>query len=263
MSTPTRRDARYTPADFHHAHFAIHPVTGGVASKGRMGLKWVLPGWCDTEDPARLSDQQMAEHGWCPVWECLDRDVHWRHLDLLDELNEVQHQRNEARARADQAERDTTSIRRHDPDVRRALEAVRTGNHLPYGWLGDLDTWQDHATVLTDAIRERDEARADQHHTLGPEDITDEMIERAWVALVESPGWGSGTLREDGPTVRRALTAALTAPPRPEGAEDLQALIDEWADGWGCASDPSEDGNHGPLADFLASRGVRVERSGR
>ena len=57
----------YTEDDFEHAHFAMHPVTGSVASKGRMDWKWVLPGWYDTGDVSRLSDQQMADAGWNPV----------------------------------------------------------------------------------------------------------------------------------------------------------------------------------------------------
>ena len=57
----------YTEDDFEHAHFAMHPVTGSVASKGRMDWKWVLPGWYDTGDVSRLSDQQMAVAGWAPV----------------------------------------------------------------------------------------------------------------------------------------------------------------------------------------------------
>lgn len=57
----------YTADDFKHAHFAMHSVTGSVASKGRMDWKWVLPGWYDTGDVSRLSDQQMADAGWAPV----------------------------------------------------------------------------------------------------------------------------------------------------------------------------------------------------
>lgn len=125
----------------------------------------------------------------------------------------------------------------------------------------EADKW------VAKVVKERDQAIADQHMTADQHlaaavahgvTVTDEMVERARLAYnaIEPYGaWREG--------IRAALTAALTKPQRPEGAEDVQALIDEWADGWGCASDPSEDGNHGPLADFLASRGVRVEGSGR
>ena len=68
--TPPRRSnimTTYTADDFEHAHFAMHPVTGSVAIKGRMDWKWVLPGWYDTGDVSRLSDQQMADAGWVPV----------------------------------------------------------------------------------------------------------------------------------------------------------------------------------------------------
>ena len=57
----------YTEDDFEHAHFAMHPVTGSVASKGRMDWKWVLPGWYNTGNVSRLSDQQMVDAGWVPV----------------------------------------------------------------------------------------------------------------------------------------------------------------------------------------------------
>lgn len=58
---------KYTAEDFKYADFAMHPLTGSVASKGRMDWKWVLPGWYDTGDVRRLSDQQMADAGWSIV----------------------------------------------------------------------------------------------------------------------------------------------------------------------------------------------------
>lgn len=59
-----------------------------------------------------------------------------------------------------------------------------------------------------------------------------------------------------GPFTLEQLRAALTEPPaRPEGAEDIEALLDDY----------HEDGltltgrlNVAPLADYLAGRGVRV-----
>ena len=57
----------YAADDFLHADFAMHPVTGSVACKGRMDWKWILPGWYDTGDARRLSDQRMADAGWAPV----------------------------------------------------------------------------------------------------------------------------------------------------------------------------------------------------
>ena len=107
------------------------------------------------------------------------------------------------------------------------------------------------------AERERDEARADlaeyvqaqalrtQPRPLAPDAITDEMVERARQRGSEIVGalW-------DASVVEAMLTAALTEPTRPEGAEELARLIADADVGeWDC----------GDLADALLATGrVRV-----
>ena len=76
-------------------------------------------------------------------------------------------------------------------------------------------------------LRDRADQLADTPRPLTPDAITDEMVERALTVNAD--------LRPK--TVRRMLTAALTEPPRPEGAErwedflidslDYQALTDQ------------------------------------
>lgn len=122
------------------------------------------------------------------------------------------------------------------------------------------------------AEQERDEARANAYNweataeewkkralaaesrPLMPE-VTDEMVERYWAAM-KNPGSNYDE------AVRSALAAALTEPTRPDGAEEIEAVLrDEWT-----FSD--EDGGEDAFADLaerLASRGVRVvtEEEGR
>jgi hypothetical protein len=108
--------------------------------------------------------------------------------------------------------------------------------------------------------------RAAEPHPVTPDDITDEMVQRAWAAIVESPGWRIGTLHEDGPTVRRALTAALTAalpepPDRPEGAEAFDPIVDAAIRGH---SDITSPDVVRAISDALAEEGARApEGSGR
>lgn len=92
--------------------------------------------------------------------------------------------------------------------------------------------------------------------------ITDEMVKRAWTALLTAPGWTVGTLHEDAPTIRRALTAALTEPPkRPRGAEAFDPIVDAAIRGHSDISSP--DVVHA-ISDALAKEGVRTpEGSGR
>ena len=90
-------------------------------------------------------------------------------------------------------------------------------------------------------------ARADKAESrpLTADDITDEMVERGRAAF-----WG-GDLTIAG-RVRQVLTAALTEPPtRPEGAEEIEAVIRKVV-----PSHPED--SYGDLADRLAERGVRV-----
>ena len=110
------------------------------------------------------------------------------------------------------------------------------------------------------AEEERDEARANAYnweataeewekravraesHPLTPDAITDEMVERAFnlADRIEAVVINKTIMRD-------ALTAALTEPPaRPEGAEDIEALIRDLL-----GSHPGDW--YGDLADHLAA----------
>ena len=88
---------------------------------------------------------------------------------------------------------------------------------------------------------------------LTPDDITDEMIERAartYVRALADRGYGVST--KDAHTREafdQALTAALTVPTRPEGAEEIEALIEASLSG-----DALSDAQVRALADYLAPR---------
>ena len=103
-------------------------------------------------------------------------------------------------------------------------------------------------------LRDRADQLADTPRPLTPDAITDEMVERLHGALVEAPGWRVGQMYEESPILRRALEIALTEPPaRPEGAEDIEALVEKSLSG-----DALSDAQVRALADFLAECGVRV-----
>ena len=94
-------------------------------------------------------------------------------------------------------------------------------------------------------------ARAEKAESrlLTANDITDEMVDRAREEFfggdVGGPVSGPSSARR----WRAALTAALTEPPRPEGAEEIEAYMRELV-----TSHPED--HYGELADHLASRGV-------
>lgn len=115
--------------------------------------------------------------------------------------------------------------------------------------------WADRAAK---AERERDEARARLAGvTIAVPDITvtDEMVERAHAAAARF-----GTAADISASATFAmLTAALTEPPkRPEGAEEIESAIRAWDENGDTNADHGDWDN---LADFLASRGVRVTGS--
>ena len=124
------------------------------------------------------------------------------------------------------------------------------------------------------AEEERDEARANAYnweataeewekravraesHPLTPDAITDEMVERGaianWRGDVAHPDWTFEDISDEDrgwyrDNARAVLTAALTEPPaRPEGAEDIEALIRDLL-----GSHPGDW--YGDLADHLAA----------
>lgn len=124
---------------------------------------------------------------------------------------------------------------------------------------------RDQATARAEkAEKERDEARGErdlyalrakltppeQPRGFTGEDITDEMVGRGYDVLTSTTKIGV-------PFVRELLTAALTVPTRPEGAEEIEALIRESDDG---TIDPTITRK---VADFLASRGVTAPEENR
>ena len=87
----------------------------------------------------------------------------------------------------------------------------------------------------------RDRLNALEPRALTTDAIADEMVERARTAWNRSAALGSDLWRE-------VLAAALTEPPaRPEGAEELEALIDK-------AGEDGEGADNESLADYLAAR---------
>ena len=108
--------------------------------------------------------------------------------------------------------------------------------HAPTYWKGIVREYKD---ALEKAERERDEALADaESRPLTPDDITDEMVERGRSAYW-GPAYG-GSVEE---RVLAILTAALTEPTRPEGAEKVEAVLHQY---W------SGDINGDDLADRIA-----------
>ena len=89
-------------------------------------------------------------------------------------------------------------------------------------------------TYWKSVVREyKDALEKAESRPLTPDAITDEMVERALMVNAD--------LRPE--TVRRILTAALTEPTRPEGAEKVEAVLHQY---W------SGDINGDDLADRIA-----------
>ena len=108
--------------------------------------------------------------------------------------------------------------------------------HAPTYWKSVV---REYKHALEKAVRERDEALADaESRPLTPDDITDEMVERGRSAYW-GPAYG-GSVEE---RVLAILTAALTEPTRPEGAEKVEAVLHQY---W------SGDINGDDLADRIA-----------
>ena len=96
--------------------------------------------------------------------------------------------------------------------------------HAPTYWKGVVREYKD---ALEKAVRERDEALADaESRPLTPDAITDEMVRRG--AQAETPA-GTRYLRPH--EVLEVLTAALTEPTRPEGAEKVEAVLHQYWSG--------------------------------
>ena len=96
--------------------------------------------------------------------------------------------------------------------------------HAPTYWKSVV---REYKAALEKAVRERDEALADAaSRPLTPDAITDEMVERGRSAYW-GPAYG-GSVEE---RVLAILTAALTEPTRPEGAEKVEAVLHQYWSG--------------------------------
>ena len=123
------------------------------------------------------------------------------------------------RKRAEKAEQERDEARRHE--------------------CSDLDAhWRLDETLasLKEANATVASLRAAQPRPLTADDITDEMIDRAYA-------WWEGNSLADPAGMRAILAAALTAPARPEGAEKVEAVLHQY---W------SGDINGDDLADRIA-----------
>ena len=78
--------------------------------------------------------------------------------------------------------------------------------------------------VSTAWLRDRADQLADTPRPLTPDDITDEMIDRAYA-------WWEGNTLAPRTGMRAMLAAALTEPTRPEGAEKVEAVLHQYWSG--------------------------------
>ena len=141
-------------------------------------------------------------------------------------------------------EQETVTLRRGsaDPHGHALLQIVHSDG-------GTIDCYVDLAW-----LRDRADQLADTPRPLTPDAITDEMVLRAinahmWEEYRQGPRTDLSGFREA--TVqafRTSLAAALTEPPkRPEGAEDIEALIRE-------AEKVGQGADDEALANYLAAR---------
>ena len=85
----------------------------------------------------------------------------------------------------------------------------------------ERDEWEDSAIKAM-----ADLERAEQPRPLAPDDITYEMVKRAQREEERQRGdWTAPT------AMRHILTAALTEPTRPEGAEKVEAVLNQYWSG--------------------------------
>ena len=110
--------------------------------------------------------------------------------------------------------------------------------------LGACQCHEKHApTYWKGVVREyKDALEKAESRPLTPDDITDEMVRRG--AQAETPA-GTRYLRPH--EVLEVLTAALTEPTRPEGAEDIERLIRD-------AENEGQGADNEALANYLAAR---------
>lgn len=241
---------RPTAADFAKARFATRP-DGKFAARVATGPHSELYPWRCSDIPGR-ADSAMAQDGFAPVRECPDPG---EHEDREDDVTLLRHDLALMERRAEKAE--------EVADLRRS-EIVRLSQDRN-DWEGNALDAEDRAEKaeqerdearkhLHDAEARIDELRAEQPRPLTPDDIT-ELVKKTETRLGDAiralfPDTAMSTYR-----IASAVVEALTVPTRPEGAEELERLIE--TSPWHLAGSCSAE------ADWLASRGVRVEGSGR
>lgn len=125
----------------------------------------------------------------------------------------------------------------------RAERAERERDEAREAWKGAVESVKE-ANSLINSLR------AAESRPFAPDAITDEMVNRARKAWNLSAALGNDLWRD-------VLSAALT-PARPEGAEELEAVIGLNAGAWTNGADDVR-----ALADLLASEGVRVTGADR
>ena len=199
----------YTTDDFLHARFAAHPITGSVASKGRMDWKWVLPGWYDTGDVTRLSDQKMADAGWVPVRDSKNNQERNREalIDHIADQDSIIRRRNEQIARMGA---------RADELARELADAVTRAERAE----GDLARYRAmHSEQIRTIVRLQENPRA----------LTTDEIEAVLHDILPLTTARLGD--EDIAEIAFNLHAALTEPTRPEGAEKVEAVLHRYWSG--------------------------------
>ena len=89
---------------------------------------------------------------------------------------------------------------------------------------GARDAWEGAVESVKEANSLINSLHAAESRPFTPDDITDEMIDRAYA-------WWEGNSLADPAGMRAMLTAALTEPPRPEGAEKVEAVLHQYWSG--------------------------------
>lgn len=222
--------ADFTAEDFATARFAAHPDGRVAARHGGIHTPWYT-------GQAWLSDERMTSDGWVPVTSRGGADIRaWQKRERLkrhiEDVEATLSRRNDENDRLRSAVREAEAERDELRARASAIGAI-TLDALRAAWEG--------AEVVTedDPVREGD---------LIIERYVEASGGKAWGVFEATQAW-AGAYHG---TVIRILHRA---PERPEGAERLGALIEEWS-GLAWSEEPT------PLADWLAERGVRVTEGG-
>lgn len=206
----------YTAEDFANAGFARHP-DGRIAA--RLDERYTRP-WSIGEDDW-LTDVAMALNGWVPVREAGENDGRVERL------------------KRHQTEVDTVTIGRQNRRIQELEAQVKTLSAQAAAQPTTLDALRD-AWGTAEVADECNEG-----------DILIRLHPEIPTALVQV--WRSEMTVPMGSLTR--ILHRAPKPTRPEDAETLGALIDEWGD-LTRGEEPT------PLADWLAARGVRASEEG-